>query len=75
MGKSVLTEQEVFGVAAEALLFACARTAETALVTRLALAVLTHECARRAITEELTVPVNIYPHVSSAGEARGWVRT
>lgn len=70
-----LTEQDVFGVAAEALLFACTRALETALVTGLALAVLISECAQRAATEELAVPVHILPHVVSAGEAGGRMRT
>lgn len=70
-----LTEQEVFGVAAEALLFVCARALETALVTGLALAVLIGECVQRAATEEVAVPVHILPHAVSAGEAGGRMRT
>ncbi len=70
-----LTEQEVFGVAAEALLFVCARALETALVTGLALAVLIGECVQRAATEVVAVPVHILHHVVSAGEAGGRMRT
>lgn len=70
-----LTEQEVFGVAAEALLFVCTRALETALVTGLAMAVLICECVQRAATEELAVPIHILPHVVSAGEAGRRMRT
>lgn len=70
-----LTEQQAFGVAAEALLFVCARALETALVTGLALAVLIGECVQRAATEDLAVPVHILPHVVSTGETGGRMRT
>lgn len=74
-GHTCLIEQEVFGVAAEALLFACARAAETALVTGIALAVLIGEHVQRAVTEELAVAVHILPHAGSTGEAGGRMRT
>lgn len=61
--------QVITRTAAEAQMFARARTAETARVTRFALPIFILECVLRAVAKELTMAVNIFPHVGPAAEA------
>lgn len=67
----ILTKQEVFGVAGEAVIFSWAGTVEAAGVAPLALPVIIHERVRRAVAEELAVIIHIFPHVGATGQARG----
>lgn len=61
--------QVIARAAAEAQMFACARTAETACVARFALPIFILKCAERAVAIELTMAVNIFPHVGPTAGA------